>query len=150
MSINFKVECDDLTTFKIKIDNKKSNLNSKIKEAIEKSTLSIQREARNNLKNNGSVDTGHLRRSIGRRVSYTEGEVHTSNVKYAIYVEKGTKPHVIRPRRKKYLYWEGASHPVKKVNHPGTEAKPYLIPAFKKEKPEFIKRIQKLAEFDDD
>lgn len=148
MNVNFKVEYDDINKFRIKIDTKNAQFNPKIREAIEKSTLTIQRDARNNLKSNGSVKTGHLRRSVATRVSATEGEVNTSNVKYARYVEEGTKPHVIKPRRKKYLYWEGAKHPVKKVNHPGSKEKPFLIPAFKKEKPEFIKRIQKLTKFD--
>ncbi|WP_343073091.1 hypothetical protein [Clostridium sp. YIM B02569] len=27
----------------------------------------------------------------------------------------------IRPKNKKALYWKGAAHPVKQVNHPGTK-----------------------------
>jgi bacteriophage HK97-gp10 putative tail-component len=45
-----------------------------------------------------------------------------SNVKYAGWLEDGTKPHVIRPKNKKALFWPGAAHPVKQVNHPGTPA----------------------------
>jgi hypothetical protein len=36
------------------------------------------------------------------------------------YIEYGTKRHVIKPRFKRALYWEGAMHPVMKVRHPGT------------------------------
>jgi hypothetical protein len=49
-------------------------------------------------------------------------------VEYGADLELGTEPHVIVPRDKKALFWPGAAHPVKKVNHPGTPAKPYLIP----------------------
>jgi hypothetical protein len=45
---------------------------------------------------------------------------------YASFVEFGTKPHVIEPKDKKALYWQGADHPVKRVNHPGTAANPFM------------------------
>lgn len=38
------------------------------------------------------------------------------------YQDKGTKPHPIVARRKRALYWSGAAHPVRRVNHPGTKA----------------------------
>lgn len=38
------------------------------------------------------------------------------------YIEKGTRPHIIRPRFKQALFWPGASHPVALVHHPGTAA----------------------------
>ena len=48
-----------------------------------------------------------------------------SGVEYALAVHEGTKPHVIEPKKKKALYWDGAGHPVKRVMHPGTQANPY-------------------------
>jgi hypothetical protein len=42
------------------------------------------------------------------------------------YQDQGTKPHVIRPRKKRALFWPGAGHPVKRVNHPGTKAMHYM------------------------
>ncbi|HEY9353680.1 MAG TPA: hypothetical protein VIP28_10530 [Nocardioides sp.] len=48
---------------------------------------------------------------------------------YATDVEMGTAPHVILPRNKKALSWPDASHPVARVNHPGTAPSPYLRPA---------------------
>lgn len=48
-----------------------------------------------------------------------------SGVEYALAVHEGTKPHVIEPKKKKALYWDGARHPVKRVMHPGTQANPY-------------------------
>lgn len=50
-------------------------------------------------------------------------------VKYARWVEEGTGPHVILPRNKKALFWPGADHPVRMVNHPGTRSRPYLVPS---------------------
>lgn len=42
------------------------------------------------------------------------------SVFYGEWLENGTQPHVIIPVNAKALYWKGAAHPVKKVNHPGT------------------------------
>ena len=48
-----------------------------------------------------------------------------SGVEYALAVHEGTNPHVIEPKNKKALYWNGAKHPVRRVMHPGTQANPY-------------------------
>lgn len=45
---------------------------------------------------------------------------------YAPFVEFGTKPHTIVPKDKKALFWPGASHPVSKVNHPGTRPDDFM------------------------
>ncbi len=50
-------------------------------------------------------------------------------IKYAIYIETGTDPYVIRPVKAKALFWPGAAHPVKVVHHPGIKAHPFLRPA---------------------
>ena len=39
------------------------------------------------------------------------------------YQDQGTRgPYVIRPRRKRALFWPGAAHPVRRVIHPGLKA----------------------------
>lgn len=93
--------------------------------------------------------TGNLGRTI-RLGSLTSSSVEVRaggqlNVGYAAAVEFGSRPHVIRPRRAKVLAWGGArtlagglragSRPTnfaRSVRHPGTRAKPYLIPGFRK------------------
>jgi hypothetical protein len=50
-------------------------------------------------------------------------------VLYAPAVHAGTRPHTIRPTRKKALYWKGALHPVRLVEHPGTRANPFMTRA---------------------
>lgn len=73
--------------------------------------------------------TSHARQSLhagveGRGRDLTLYLSH--GVKYGKYLEEGTPPHVIRPKNKKALYWHGAAHPVKKVNHPGTKGYPVI------------------------
>jgi len=50
-----------------------------------------------------------------------------------------TKPRIIRPKRARALYWVGANHPVKFVNHPGSvlPARP-LVGASKRDREEWV------------
>jgi hypothetical protein len=45
-----------------------------------------------------------------------------SNSSVAGIMEFGSRPHIIRPKDNKLLFWPGAKHPVKEVKHPGTPA----------------------------
>lgn len=93
--------------------------------------------------------TGNLARTIRLgRVTDDYAEVLAggqSKVGYAAAVEFGTKAHIIRPRRAKALAWGGArtlsgrlrkgARPeffARSVRHPGTTAKPYLVPGIRK------------------
>lgn len=55
-------------------------------------------------------------------------------VQYGAFLEDGTKPHVIRAKNKKALYWRGASHPVRAVKHPGTKPRAIVQPTAKRYK----------------
>ena len=142
-----KVDSSDLNKFSIYLSKKSDEDIKKIQKVLKNTGMNIEAGAKDNLTSNNSVKTGHLRRSIGNFRRGMTVTVHTSNVKYAVIVEKGSKAHVIRPKNKKALYWKGASHPVKQVNHPGSKAKPYLIPAFEKEKDQFLERLKEVIEW---
>ncbi|AYO30807.1 hypothetical protein D2962_09465 [Biomaibacter acetigenes] len=69
--------------------------------------------------------TGHARQSIHSDVERNGNKfiLYLSHgMEYSGYLESGTPPHIIRPNRKKALYWQGAKHPVKLVHHPGTKS----------------------------
>jgi hypothetical protein len=94
------------------------------------------------------VKTGNLRRSI-RVGQITDHSARIlaggqREVGYAAAVEFGTKPHVIVPRKARVLAWGGnrrlsgtlrsgakAEFFAMRVNHPGSRAKPYLVPGAK-------------------
>ncbi len=70
-------------------------------------------------------DTGEYKRSFRVERTRVRGKaaVEVSNTSnHAMIVEFGSGPHVIEPREKQALYWPGAAHPVRRVNHPGTPA----------------------------
>lgn len=80
------------------------------------------------------VDTGALRAGIsvehganGDPVIWSRRVGSESGV--PVFVEFGTRPHVIEPDTAEALAWPGGDHPVTRVNHPGTRAQPYMRPA---------------------
>ena len=137
-----KINTSEIDKFAVEVIKLSSKSRDNVQKAIKKSAFNIESQAKKNLASNKSVVTGHLRRSVATQMGDLEATIHTSNVKYAVIVEKGSKAHVIRPKNKKALYWKGASHPVKQVNHPGSKAKPYLEPAFESEKDKFIENLK--------
>lgn len=81
-----------------------------------------------------NVQTGRLRSSITHELSSDAGGLVArvgTNVTYAVFVEEGTRPHLILPRNKQALFWKGARHPVRSVNHPGNRPYPFLRPALR-------------------
>ena len=54
----------------------------------------------------------------------TSNIVTTDEIFY--YQDQGTKgPYTISPRKKRALFWKGASHPVRRVTHPGLKAQKF-------------------------
>lgn len=74
--------------------------------------------------------SGTLAKSIRVVFVNEAGVVVGSDRKYAAIHQLGgqTKPHVIRPKNGRALFWPGARHPVAKINHPGSKipARPYF------------------------
>lgn len=75
-------------------------------------------------------DKGRLRRSFTVQAESDRVSVGTNVIYAAIHQFGGkTSPHVITAKRGKALFWVGARHPVKSVNHPGSKipARPFLM-----------------------
>lgn len=142
-----KIDTSDLNRFSVEVASLSGKSEDKIKEVLKNSAFNIESNAKKNINSNKSVKTGHLIRSISTDVKGLEATIHTSNLKYAPMVEFGTRAHIIRPKSKKALYWKGAKRPVKQVSHPGSKAKPYLIPAFEDEKDKFINDLKEAIEW---
>jgi len=71
---------------------------------------------------------GALQKSISKTIMASEAKIGP-NVNYAIFVEKGTKPHVIVGNPILSFIWKGKRAFFRSVNHPGTEAQPFVEPA---------------------
>ena len=91
--------------------------------------------------------TGNLGRSIViGAVTPTRAETKAT-ASYAAYVERGTKPHIIKPRVKKVLRFPASGGDARlsgsvrsggnvrfarRVKHPGTKAQPFMLPGARK------------------
>lgn len=75
--------------------------------------------------------TGHYAGAIHVDRLPKAGYRVTAGADYAKYVEWDTRPHIIRPRVKKALFWPGAAHPVAIVRHPGTTGQHIMARALK-------------------
>ena len=142
-----KIDADELNKFSVEIPKLYEKNEALVRQTVKNSAFNIQKNAKSNLTKNKSVDTGHLRRGISTDIRGLGATIHTSNIKYAPGVEYGTKAHIIRAKNKRFLYWEGAKHPIKQVNHPGSKAKPFLIPAFNQEKDQFLEKLKEVIKW---
>lgn len=81
--------------------------------------------------------SGVLRNSIafdGPHGTLAGGDLHgvlSAGAPYASYIEKGTRPHLIKPTHRQALRWpvEGGFLFAKVVRHPGTAPRPFLAEA---------------------
>lgn len=97
----------------------------RLEKGLEAASLVVLKNAN---ESNVPHKSGNLLRSFTVRKSFLQREIYPDLKKapYALYVHEGTKAHRIVPRSKKALYWTGAAHPVKSVNHPGTKANKFM------------------------
>ena len=113
--------------------------------------LDAQREAKNNLKDMGSWDVGHLANTIlaEKGDSGLTCEVGPT-AGYGPYVEYGTKPHFPPPKAlegwAKRHGFESAWPICLAISKRGLPAKPYLLPAYLAVEEPFFKRLVKILE----
>lgn len=90
--------------------------------------------------------TGNLLHSFRYKESRLRGHWFPTAPYAKIVDEGGTiPPRVIKPRRRKALYWKGAKHPVKSVRHPGGTIRPrrYIKKLADKSQPDIEKVFTK-------
>ena len=116
MKIEFEIDLSDL-------DFDINKIEKAVSEELERTSYKVERTAKELV----PVDTGTLRRSITTEGSNLEFTI-SANTEYAHFIEYGTSPHRIEGNP--YLWWEGASHPVKSVMHTGNKAYLYMETSF--------------------
>lgn len=115
----------DLDAYAAKWRRAPQAMRAEMQATMQRSVLMVETQG----KANAPVKTGTLRRSITSTVRGGAGSVVGTvgtNVPYAKAVHDGSRAHVIVPVRAKALFWPGAAHPVRRVNHPGTRPNPFL------------------------
>lgn len=94
-----------------------------LQQLLEEAALTVASEA----KKTAPKRTGFLAASIGYRVLRGSAEV-AATAPYASYVEYGTKPHMIYPKRVKVLIFRVGGKTIfsKRVQHPGSSPQPFM------------------------
>lgn len=138
----------DLTDIKEELKFYQIITKSKCKKLIKETSDKIVHDAQMNLVANGNFQTGQLSNSINYKL--TDGgfrSVITVKAKHGIFIENGTKPHIIRAKNCKYLRFKqgGEIRYAKAVKHPGTKANPFLQPAINSNAPQFLKKLEDLG-----
>jgi hypothetical protein len=94
-----------------------------IKEGMKRITRQAPKQVRKKIRTLGLVKSGQLVKSIRGRTR-KDSSVIGSQYFVGHILEGGAKPHRIKAKRGKMLWWPGLKPPgVKRVNHPGV--KPY-------------------------
>lgn len=132
--LQVKIELKGLREFKRNLDREKTKITRELERTTSASLTRIQTGA----KRGSAVDTGRLRSSIYNRQDGLNGDVYT-NVHYAPYIEFGTGNLVSVPDELKELAEQFRGRGIRQVNLP---ARPFMYPAFVKEKPVYIRNIK--------
>jgi len=113
-------------------------------------------------------ETRNLSRVIGEVRGFGTNEIDMvigSSRRYARPIEYGSKPHIIKPIRRKALFWYTYSRPkmrlydpvtekemgliftwAKLVNHPGHRSYPFLRPTIKGMQPRLVRAVKALIQ----
>lgn len=104
-----------------------------LRTGVYKTVFLLQKAAQEEAPVNKQTGGGNLRQSIeGRMTGSVSGVVH-AKAKYAFFVHEGTRPHLIRPVKKKALANTRTGEFFGKlVHHPGTKANPFMERAVRK------------------
>jgi len=91
--------------------------------------------------------SGYLASQISSVVEKDSAAIY-AKAPYSAYVEFGTRPHLILPKRARALRFEVDGEVVfaRRVHHPGTQPQPYLFPAVYEAIPELIEGLKSLVE----
>ena len=102
----------------------------KLSKFLEESAKFVFAEARER----APVRTGKLRESISLVKVNDLHYVVGSPLDYAVFVERGTRPHIIKPKRARALRFEVGGEVVfaRLVRHPGTKPNPFFARALQK------------------
>ena len=136
-----------------------AKLGSMPSEAIPKALSYAAQDMTRFLQQNSPVDHGLLKQWFIDSLDDEEAHIK-SPAEYALFVDQGTRPHMIYPRgvatyhagRKltsgSALWWPGAEHPYRAVHHPGTKGQFFVDKSFNELKPlipgHFLKALEEV------
>lgn len=114
----------------------------RLRQAVKSSTFMVQEEAQ--ATHAFTSRTASLERAVEAKFNFDNGAnvgtvyIDEYAAPYGPFVHNGTRPHVIKPKRKRYLRWAPIAGNgflfAKEVHHPGTKADPFLYEALERKR----------------
>ena len=141
MTLSIEIRWADEVTKKFKNLSEK-DLKAATDKWLKESAILIEWEAKKEV----PVDNGNLRKSIKSAV-YPDYAVVYTNIFYAPFVHEWTKPHLIRPVRKKALFWidkEWMGHFATLVHHPWYKWNPFFTRAAENKSERIVNRFYEI------
>lgn len=132
-----------MASIEVKVNNipkVEAELKKAVLVALEKCGMIAEGNAKENITQNGNVDTGNLRNSITHKVDESDHSVIIgTNVEYGKYIELGTGKYAKGGRRTAWIYQDakGEFHKTE-----GYSPHPFLKPAITEHLDEYKKAIE--------
>lgn len=143
MSIQIKIQADDLKQLKANFEDLPRTILPFLRRASEKAAFEIEGES----KRRAPVDTGRLRASISTSLGIVKniGAIVQTNVNYAAFVHEGTRPHF--PPISALEKWSkrkglNAGAVARSIARKGTKAQPFMREAVENKEKEIAKHYE--------
>jgi phage gpG-like protein len=117
---NLKVDIEISPSLQNLIDQGSELAPLATKRGLRAVTREGSKQVKNKIRSLGLVKSGELVKSVRGVTTNTKSFIGTK-LWYAHFLEDGAKPHTIKAKKGKLLWWPGVRRPVKKVNHPGVK-----------------------------
>lgn len=146
--ITVTVTPESQRALKVKLDNAKKGVQTGLRSGINAAIISLESSIKKDYLSGqlANAITGNLRRSVfSRMVDDRNGLVGVgAEAPYAIFVNDGTRPHIIEARNAKALRFEMGGNVLyrRMVNHPGTKPTLFMETALKDNTPSILRIIQ--------
>lgn len=140
--MEIEIDISDIMALVARVQGGQAIAKEEIRTAVRQSGYLMQRDSQSE----APVDTGNLKNLIGPPEPTDLMVKVTSHADYSKPVHDGASAHVIKPKAKKALYWPGAAHPVRMVNHPGNKANPYMVRGLRAAKPDILRVFEQAGQ----
>ncbi|MGJ8680514.1 HK97-gp10 family putative phage morphogenesis protein [Paraglaciecola sp.] len=115
---------------------------------VRKGVAKMAQVVRKDMRKRAPRKSGKLKKELRYKITRSKAGGFTAAVGafngayYANFIEKGTKRHSIKPKNKRKVLSFGGRNAAE-VTHPGTNAKPFIEPAFIASRDEAVKQAGK-------
>jgi phage gpG-like protein len=128
---NIRVDIEISPSLQSLMDNNDEIAPLATKLGLRRVTKEGSKQVKGTIRSLGLVRSGQLVKSVRGSTTNNKSYIGTK-LWYAHFIEGGTKPHIIKAKKAKYLFIPGAEGWIKEVHHPGIKAYKFAERTFDK------------------